>query len=108
MGTCVQCTTDSDCASMGTGTPFCIDDACAGCLTYQDCPANMTGCNSSTLLCGSCTVDSDCPPGQTCPSATTCTGGDAGMGGDARGPEDAGIDAPFDASDGGVADAGDG
>jgi hypothetical protein len=96
MGTCVQCTTDNDCASMGTGLPFCIEDACAGCRTYQDCPANMTGCNSATTLCGSCSLDSDCPPGQTCPNGTVCQGMDGGViqeaGTDGQG--DAAPDAP--------------
>jgi hypothetical protein len=80
-GACVTCLQDSDCQGQ-TGRPFCSNDLDAGtrcvqCLQGSDCP-DAGFCNSRFLLCGSCAVDSDCPPdAPTCsnPPFGTCSDG---------------------------------
>jgi hypothetical protein len=86
---CAQCLVDGNCAALDAGTPYCLQETCSACRTYQDCPASMPGCDSILLSCGSCSLDSDCPPGQAClgPLGNMCMAVDGGA------PVDAGGDA---------------
>jgi hypothetical protein len=111
-GTLVQCVANSACAALDAGTPYCFQRFCVECVSWQDCPAQSPGCTSASQSCGSCTVDSDCPPGRVCPTATlqcalpdgtvaldASRGSDSGTGHDAGGSPDSGTkrDAASDA-----------
>jgi hypothetical protein len=68
---CVACLTDQDCT---TQTPYCTADIDAGnncveCVSPDQCPSGMPGCNSFRNMCGSCFASTDCPA-----SAPVCQG----------------------------------